>query len=139
MDDCVFCKIVSGEIPSMKVYEDAEFVAFLDLHPVSSGHTLVIPKAHYDKFEATPEDVVGKLYQLVRRLAPAVTRGAAAEAFNLGLNSGSAAAQVIFHTHVHIIPRWPKDGLAMWPNQDYVGNEMDEVAKKIRAAVKGDI
>lgn len=136
MTDCIFCKIVSGEIPAAKVYEDTEFLAFLDIHPVSQGHTLVIPKTHFERFESTPENVVGKMYQLVRRLAPAVAQAVGTDAFNLGLNNGPAAGQIIFHTHVHIIPRKNKDGLEMWGSKDYEGNEMDELVKKIRATIK---
>jgi diadenosine tetraphosphate (Ap4A) HIT family hydrolase len=97
---------------------------------------LVIPKSHYDRFELTPPEVVGKLYQVVHKLAPAVVRATGAAGFNLGLNSGPAAGQIIFHTHVHIIPRVPHDGLEPWGSKDYQGSEMDEVAKRIRAALK---
>lgn len=134
--DCIFCKIVRNEIPSAKVYEDHEFLAFLDIHPVNPGHTLVIPKAHFDRFDTTPPEIVGRLYQLVQRLAPAVMAGVGAQGYNLGLNNGPAAGQVIFHTHVHIIPRQVKDGLKLWGSRDYEGNQMDEVAKRIRAAIK---
>ncbi|HAO81602.1 MAG TPA: HIT family protein [Candidatus Veblenbacteria bacterium] len=136
MNDCIFCKIVGGQIPATKVYEDNDFVAFLDIHPVSYGHTLVIPKEHFDKLENTPEETVVKLYKLIRRLAPAVVAGSEAEGYNLGLNSGAVAGQVIFHTHVHIIPRRKNDGLELWGEKEYQGNMMDEIAKKIRAAIK---
>lgn len=136
MDECIFCKIINSSIPSVKVYEDADFLAFLDIHPVSPGHTLVIPKAHSDKLEDTPDEVVGRLYQLVKKLAKAVMIGTEATAYNLGLNNGVAAGQVVWHTHVHIIPRRKDDGLEPWGSHDYQGNEMDEIAKKIRAAIK---
>lgn len=134
--DCIFCKIIKNEIPSVKIYEDEMFIAFLDIHPVSPGHTLVIPKAHYDRFDDTPEEVAGDLYKLVKRIAPGVMRGSVSDGYNLGLNNGPAAGQVIFHTHVHIIPRRVKDGLELWGSHDYEGNEMEEIAKKIRAAIK---
>ncbi len=139
MSDCIFCRILSGEIPAKRVYEDEEFLAFLDNGPVSHGHTLVIPKIHYDRFETTPEDVVGRMYQLVRRLSPAIARAVGTGDFNLGLNNGPSAGQAVFHTHVHIMPRRPNDGLESWAKVEYQGNEMDEVAKKVRAAIKGDI
>lgn len=134
--DCIFCKIINNEIPSVKVYEDEEFLAFLDIHPVSPGHTLVIPKVHHDRFDNTPEEVAGNLFKLVKRIAPGVMNGSSADGYNLGLNNGSAAGQVIFHIHVHIIPRRAKDGLELWRSHDYEGNEMEEIAKKIRAAIK---
>jgi len=136
MSDCIFCKIIAGQIPATKVYEDENFLAFLDIHPVSAGHTLVIPKSHFDKFDVTPSEVVAELYKLVHKLAPAITSGVGGQGYNLGLNNGSVAGQVIFHTHVHIIPRKPKDGLALWGAKDYEGNQMDEVAKRVRAAIK---
>jgi len=134
--DCIFCKIISGDIPATKVYEDQDFLAFLDIHPVSPGHTLVIPKVHFDRFESTPPEVVGGIYKLVQQLVLGVVAGSGADGYNLGLNSGPAAGQVVFHTHVHIIPRKSKDGLELWGSKDYEGNAMDEVAKKIRAAIK---
>ncbi len=134
--DCVFCKIVNNIIPSSKVYEDQEFLAFLDIHPVSYGHTLVIPKAHFDRFDLTPPEVIGRLYTVVRKIALGIMKGVAADGYNLGLNNGSSAGQVIFHTHVHVIPRKNKDGLELWPAQEYEGNQMDEIAKKIRASIK---
>ena len=136
MTDCIFCKIISGNIPATKVYEDADYVAFLDLHPTQPGHTLVIPKVHYDRFESTPPEVVGTLFRLVRQLAPGVASAMAAPGFNISVNNGPSAGQVIFHTHVHIIPRQAKDGLVSWGHRDYQGSEMDEAAKKIRAALK---
>jgi len=136
MTDCIFCKIVSNEIPATKVYEDADFVAFLDLHPTQPGHTLVIPKAHYERFESTPPEVVGKLFQVARAVAPGVVRAVEAPGFVVSTNNGPAAGQVIFHTHVHIIPRKSNDGLAPWGHREYQGNERDEIAKKIRAALK---
>ena len=136
MSDCIFCKIITNEIPATKVYEDADFVAFLALPATQPGHTLVIPKVHCDRFESTPPEVVAKLFQVVHQVAPGVVKATEAEGYNITVNSGLAAGQSIFHTHVHIIPRTKGDGLAPWGHKDYVGNEGDEVAKKIRLALK---
>lgn len=135
MSDCIFCKIISGDIQSVKVYEDAEFTAFLDINPVQPGHTLVVPKAHFARFDDTPSEVIAKLYQVVHKVAPAVAKAVDAEGFNASLNNGLAAGQEVFHTHVHIIPRYIKDGLVAWPR--YMGeNKLEQVGQKIRAAMK---
>lgn len=136
MDECIFCKIASGAIQAIKVYEDADFVAFLDIHPAAPGHTLLIPKVHYEKFELTPPEVVGELLRAAHKLAPAVAQGVGAPGFNVSVNNGPAAGQVIFHTHVHIIPRKFDDGLAMWGHRDYASQaEAQQLAQKIRSFV----
>lgn len=135
MPDCIFCKIALGEIPATKIYEDEEFLAFLDIKPVQPGHTLVIPKKHYDNLLTTPREVVGRLYQVVHKLAPAVVTGAAAAGFNLGLNNGSVAGQIVYHTHVHIIPRTAQDGLELWGQTDYLPGQMSKVAEQIKSAL----
>jgi histidine triad (HIT) family protein len=113
MPDCIFCKIISGDIQSVKVYEDAEFTAFLDINPVQPGHTLVVPKAHFARFDDTPSEVVAKLF--TRWCIKWRRRWLRLEGFNASLNNGLAAGQEVFHTHVHIIPRYIKDGLVAWP------------------------
>ena len=133
--DCIFCKIVRGEISSSKVYEDENFLAFLDIHPVRPGHTLVIPKQHYDDLLTTPPSVVSDLYQIVQKISAGVVKGVGAEGFNLGLNNGRAAGQIIFHTHVHIIPRVAKDGLEMWGQHEYNENQIAEVAISIKQSL----
>jgi histidine triad (HIT) family protein len=134
--DCIFCKIVVNEIQSAKVYEDSEFVAFLDIHPVRPGHTLVVPKVHHERFEITPPEVVGKLWQIVQKVAAGVARATQAEGYNVSINNGRAAGQVIFHTHVHIIPRVAKDGLAPWPEGGYEGSAIEQMAQSIRQGIK---
>lgn len=136
MPDCIFCKIVSNEIPATKVYEDADCVAFLDIHPTQPGHTLLIPKTHFSTFDATPPEVVAKLFAVASVLAPSVAQALEAPGFNVSVNNGAVAGQIIFHTHVHIIPRKPNDGLTPWGQREYAGNEREETAKRIRAAIK---
>lgn len=125
---------MAGEIPSFKVHEDKEFLAFLDIHPVRPGHTLVIPKNHYNDLLTTPAEVVARLYQVVQKVASSVVKGVQAEGFNLGLNNGKAAGQIIFHTHVHIIPRQGKDGLELWGQHDYHEGEIEKTADRIKQA-----
>jgi len=132
MSDCIFCKIVAGEIPCTKVYEDSEFLAFLDIKPVNPGHVLVIPKQHYNDFVSMPAEQAAKLYTVVHKIAPGIIAAVGARAFNLGLNNGAEAGQIIFHTHVHIMPRQLKDGLVLWPQREYTEGERDIVAEKIK-------
>ncbi|QQR92142.1 MAG: HIT family protein [Candidatus Iainarchaeum archaeon] len=111
---CIFCKIINKEIPADILYEDAHYLCFLDIHPISPGHALVIPKNHSrDILDAAPKDREG-LLAVVAKVAPAILKGVHATAFNIGINTGKPAGQVVFHTHIHIIPRQDEDGLKSW-------------------------
>lgn len=105
MTDCVFCKIVAGEIPAQKVAESTNFIAMLDIAPASIGHTLVIPKKHSTNLLDLPEYTGNELIEFVQRVATAVISATGDDGFNLVLNNGKSAGQVVFHTHFHIIPR----------------------------------
>lgn len=135
MTDCLFCKITRKEIPADIVYEDDAFVAFLDIKPTSEGHTLVVPKAHFDGFADTPADVVGVLMGIVQKVARAATAAVGATAFNIGVNTGKEAGQVIFHTHIHIIPRKIGDGLVMWHGKTLPELRMKEIFEAIKANI----
>lgn len=132
---CVFCQIVKGEIPCEKIYEDEKFLAFLDINPINKGHTLVIPKEHYQNLDSTPDYLVSGLAVLTKKLAQAVKKGVKADAFNLGLNNGRIAGQIIPHVHFHIIPRFKDDDLKPWPSKKYKEGEMEEVAQSIKKYV----
>lgn len=135
MTDCLFCKIARKEIPSNVVYEDDAFLAFLDIRPTTEGHTLVIPKEHYDTLLDTPADVAGRFIGVVQKVASGVKNGVGAPACNIDVNVGKEAGQVIFHTHIHIIPRKAEDGLRLWP-----GMELPEIRmKEIHAAIKENV
>ncbi|OGL66347.1 hypothetical protein A2856_01465 [Candidatus Uhrbacteria bacterium RIFCSPHIGHO2_01_FULL_63_20] len=134
MSDCVFCKIISGDIPSHKLYEDDVTLAFLDIHPVNAGHVLIVPKAHFENFAQTPKETVAALMDLSQRLAPAVLKAVGADAFNLSTNNGRAAGQLIAHTHFHLIPRFPTDGHKMWHGSDE-HQDFAAVALKIKECV----
>lgn len=101
---CIFCKIVQKEAPASIVYEDEKVVAFLSIQPINVGHTLVVPKAHYENIHDIPDEEVSHLYKIVKKLAPAVKKAVEAEGIRIVQNNGEAAGQVIFHLHVHIIP-----------------------------------
>ena len=131
---CVFCKIVSGEIPSVKVYEDEGFLAFMDIGPVNKGHVLVIPKKHAETFVDLTEEEAAELFKRVNRIAKAVKKGLNADGLNIILNVGKASGQEVFHVHAHIIPRFENDGMKFgWRKLSYSDNEMEEYAERIKA------
>lgn len=103
-ESCIFCKIAKGEAPACKIYEDENIVAFLSIQPINVGHTLVVPKKHYENIYEIPEGEVARLFKAVKKIAPAVRRGVEAEGIQIVQNNGEAAGQVVFHIHVHIIP-----------------------------------
>jgi histidine triad (HIT) family protein len=131
---CVFCAIIRGLSPVAKVYEDDTFLAFMDKYPITSGHTLVLPKYHYgDLFQMTDTEV-GNMYRVVHTIASAVYNATGAQGLNTGQNNGKAANQIVPHVHVHIIPRYEKDSRdGKWPSRkvtDY--KDLEELANKIR-------
>ena len=133
MDDCIFCKIISGDIPASKVYENNDVVAFLSIGPINKGHTIVIPKKHYVNSLDCDNDIFLKVMSVVHKLAPFVKNATSATGINIGINNGADAGQDVFHLHVHIIPRYDSDSFEFWPNGSYSSNdEMEEYAKKIR-------
>lgn len=110
--DCIFCKIIRGEIPSHKVYEDDDVLAFLDIGQVTKGHTLVIPKKHYDNFLSTPQEVMHKVMDVAQRIGQVQMMKLGAKGVNILSNCNKEAGQSVFHFHVHVIPRYgTKEGL----------------------------
>lgn len=136
MDDCVFCKIVSGDLPSSKLYEDDTVIAFLDIEPVNAGHTLIAPKEHYATPLETPDNLLAAILKTTKPVAAAISTALGAKGFNITFNNGEAAGQVVSHTHLHLIPRYDDDGLLLWPQSPYPEGEQEKVAKKIRAGFK---
>jgi histidine triad (HIT) family protein len=135
MDDCLFCKIIAKHIPSTAVYEDEEFYAFLDINPVNPGHTLIVPKEHSRHLsDATPQ-TASSLMVVAQKVAKAVCAGMGTDDYNLEMNCGPVAGQVIPHLHLHIIPRKADDGLKHWPGKTYAEGEALAVAQRIREAL----
>jgi len=135
--DCIFSKIVAGKIPSQKIYEDDVVLAFLDINPISDGHTLVIPKKKYERLDDCPAELLGQLCSRLGRLAKAVVSAMGAEGYNVLCNNGRAAGQLIDYVHFHIIPRKSGDGvLAKWPQHSYPPGKIEEMAKRIRENMK---
>ena len=139
MSDCIFCKIIKGEIPSAKVFENDDVVAFLDISQVTKGHTLVIPKVHKENiFELTPE-IASKLFEVVPEISNAIKKAYNPIGLNLLNNNGEKAGQSVFHYHLHIIPRYGEgDGFgAVWKTheKDYSPQDLQNIAEYIRSQV----
>ena len=132
--DCIFCKIVSGEIPSVKVYEDERVLAFMDVNPINDGHLLIIPKAHAATIHEIAEADFLAVMSATHKLAAAVKKVLNPEGINLLQLNGKAANQVVPHLHVHIVPRWFGDGVTVSQWQLVAGDmkRIEGVAEKIR-------
>jgi histidine triad (HIT) family protein len=138
MNDCIFCKIVSGDIPSYKVYETDKTLAILDINPVAKGHVLVIPKGSDSSniFDISAAEWAAVM-ETVRIVAIALEKALDADGVNLIMNNREHAGQVIFHPHVHLVPRFKGDGLKHWPPGKYVQGEAVAVKEKIRSVLIG--
>ena len=135
-DDCVFCRIIAGEVPAHMVLDGDEFVAFLDARPVFKGHVLVVPRRHYVTLADLPVAVVGPLFERVRLLSAAVPAALGAQGTFVALNN--IVSQSVPHLHVHVVPRTKGDGLRgfFWPRTRYASeDEAAEYAQRIRDAV----
>jgi diadenosine tetraphosphate (Ap4A) HIT family hydrolase len=129
--DCVFCRIARNEEHASYIYEDKNVMAFLDARPVSEGHTLVVPRRHYENIYAVPDEEVANLFKIVKRVALAISKSEKAEGMSIIQNNGNVAHQVVFHFHVHVIPRYSgKDSLR--PRTFVEQTELDEIATRIR-------
>jgi len=110
MENCIFCRIVDGDLPSRTVYEDETTQAFLDANPLAPAHTLVIPKPHHDRLNDLPADLAADLYDTLHRVIPAAEAAADAEASTVAFNNGRQAGQEVPHVHGHVVPRFEDDG-----------------------------
>ena len=131
---CISSSIINGSSEGITVYDNDHFLVLMDKYPISHGHTLVIPKKHYDNLLFMPSDEVGKLYSLVSIIAKAVVSAVSADGFNVGQNNGKSANQIIPHVHVHIIPRFKNDNSnGRWPTR-YIAKEEElcDFSKKIK-------
>jgi histidine triad (HIT) family protein len=132
---CIFCDILDGKRESHIVYEDEHHIAFLDKYPIDDGHTLVIPKKHYERITDMDSNDVGNIFSVVPKIAKAVLSGAGADAFSLAQNNGKAAKQIIPHVHIHIIPRYNDKG-TVWTKRQIPTNEvLSQLAQKIKSAI----
>jgi histidine triad (HIT) family protein len=136
---CPFCNIVSGQAPASIVYEDATVLAFMDLNPTSIGHTLVIPRAHWENMYEIPEKTLAEMAPVIKRICVGVKKAVGADGISILQLNGKAAGQVVMHFHVHVIPRFSKDVIskgsgALIKSQGFKPDRMnlDEIAKRIQ-------
>ena len=135
--DCIFCKIVAGQIPSMSVLETKSVLAFMDIGPLAEAHLLVIPKRHFVRLDEMPEHEVQDLTALLPRLARAVLKVTEAEGYNILQNNGQVAGQAVEHVHFHVIPRKESDGLGYrWPAKTYEPGRAEEIHVQLLQALK---
>lgn len=135
-EDCIFCRIANGEIPSATVYEDEDFRAILDLGPASKGHTLILPKEHYDDLTTLDEKIGSKVLSVAARIGKAMKEGLGCAGFNLVQNNGEAAGQTVKHFHMHVIPRYENGpGMVEWDPGKASPEEMAETAEKLKACL----
>lgn len=132
MDGCIFCKIVKGEIPANKIYEDETSLAFLDITPINPGHILLIPKEHHKNIYDMPDNILSKIAPVIKKLSIALKSSVNADGINIGMNNDGSAGQVVFHAHFHIMPRFSDDGYRLWHGKEYKDGEAQQIAEKIK-------
>lgn len=134
-DDCIFCKIANGEIPSATLYEDEDFRVILDLGPASKGHALILPKVHAANIYEMPEELAGKAFVLAKKMAGILTEGLKCDGFNILQNNGEPAGQTVFHFHIHLIPRYKGDGVRVkvaWDQGKLTDADKEEILSLFR-------
>jgi histidine triad (HIT) family protein len=134
--DCIFCKIVAGQIPCFKLYEDEDTIAFMDINPANEGHALAIVKAHHEDVHAIPDDLISACARTAKRVARAVGLALEPDGINLVQANGPGALQTVFHFHIHVLPRRRGDDLKL--NWGHVPGDMDAVKaayEKVKAAM----
>lgn len=134
---CIFCSIIKGSAPGAVIYTDNEFIALMDRYPVNYGHTLLVPKVHYNDLLSMPLDQIGRMYCMAANLAKIIISSVKADGFNLGQNNGRAANQIVPHVHVHIIPRYNYDSPnGNWPSRKVASFvELTKIAELIRSSI----
>jgi histidine triad (HIT) family protein len=137
MSDCVFCRIVAGQIPSTKVHEDELTLAFMDIGAVNPGHVLVAVKEHVENIYGLNDKLAGAVFRTAARVARAVQKAYAPEGVTLYQANGAAAGQTVFHFHLHLVPRYAQDGLRLtWPVKNPPSEQLEANAARLRAALK---
>ena len=132
-DNCIFCKIASGEIPSATIYEDEDFRVILDIEPASKGHALILPKEHYANLYELPEELASKVLIVAKKVITRMTEIVGCDGYNVLQNNGEAAGQTVFHFHMHLIPRYKDDDVTIgWEH----GALTDELKTEILSKVK---
>ena len=131
-NDCIFCKIANGEIPSRTIYEDEDFRVILDLGPATKGHALILPKEHYANLFELPEDTAAAAMKVAKKLSAKMVENLGADGLNLVQNNGEVAGQTVKHFHLHLIPRYKDDGQnILWKPGEVSQDELEEIRKQI--------
>lgn len=134
-ENCIFCKIIAGEIPSRTIYEDSDFKVILDVNPASKGHALILPKDHCANIYEISEELLVKAVKLAKKLASHMTEVLHCDGLNVLQNNGEVAGQTVFHFHMHLIPRYEnmknKD-LLNWTHEEFTDDEQDEICRKLQ-------
>ena len=133
MENCIFCKIANGEIPSATLYEDEDFRVILDLGPASKGHALILPKAHAADIYELPDETAGKAMILAKKMAGALTKALNCDGFNIVQNNGECAGQTVFHFHMHLIPRSKGDEVGLgWKMGELTDEDKEDILSKVK-------
>lgn len=131
-ENCIFCKIANGEIPSRTLYEDGDFRVILDLGPATRGHALILPKEHAANLFELPEETAGNAMILAKKMAARMKEKLNCDGFNVIQNNGEVAGQTVFHFHMHLIPRYENDGQhILWNPGESTPEELEEIRKTI--------
>ncbi len=130
--DCVFCKIIRGEIPAEKIFENEKILVFLDIRPSNPGHFLLIPKKHCENLLDAEDDCLNEITKAIKKITPVVLQQVGASGFNLIVNNGAVAGQAVFHLHWHIIPRFPEDGHKLFADFPIEKELLKDLADKIK-------
>ena len=134
-DNCIFCKLASGEIPTNSIYEDDMFRVILDAAPASKGHALIIPKEHYANIYEIDTEAAGEAMKLAKKMAAHMTEKLKCDGFNLLQNNGEIAGQTVFHFHLHLVPRYKdmkNDDILRWNHETYTEEEMKEICSELQ-------
>lgn len=136
-NNCVFCKIINGDIPSNTLYEDEDFRVILDISPAVKGHAILIPKKHFTNIYEMGEDTASKVFLVVTKVARAIKEELNCEGLNVLQNNGTVAGQSVFHFHIHLIPRYKEDEVRFeWKENTYQDGEAVEIVDSIRKRLK---
>lgn len=137
-DNCIFCKIANGDIPSKSIYEDEQFKVILDLGPATKGHALILPKEHHRNIYDLPDESASGAMLLAKKMAIKMTDKLKCDGFNLVQNNGEDAGQTVFHFHLHLIPRYKNDRQTLgWKPLEPTQEELDEIRKIITGGQEG--
>ena len=134
-DDCIFCKLANGEIPTRAIYEDELFKVFMDASPVTRGHSLIVPKNHYDNLYSLGDEEAKAIMPLAKKLATKMTDVLHADGFNILQNNGTVAGQSVFHYHLHLVPRFKDDGhegKLDWGHLELADDQLDEIMNSLK-------